>query len=137
MMYLLDTNVLSEPIKIQSDKKVLNLLEKHSNRLATASIVWHELYFGCRRLPPSRKRDNLFIYLNEVIAKNLPILPYDEQAAVWHATERARLTSLGRTPSFVDSQIAAIAATNDLILVTRNTADFLSFEQLNIEDWHS
>jgi len=136
MKYLLDTNILSEPIKSQPNQGVLTLLQKHYNRVATASIVWHELNFGLQRLAPSRKKDNLSVYLNEVIAQNLPILSYDDRAAAWHAAERARLTSLGKTPSFADSQIAAIAATNDLILVTRNTADFLAFEQLNIENWH-
>ncbi len=137
MKYLLDTNVLSEPIKKQPNRQVLTFLENNNNRVATAAIVWHELNFGLQRLSSSRRRDNLSIYLNEVIAKNIPILPYDDGAAAWHATERARLTLLGRTPSFADSQIAAIAATNDLILVTRNTVDFLGFEQLIVENWHS
>ncbi len=64
------------------------------------------------------------------------ILPYDERAAEWHAKERARLSLKGRTPSFVDGQIAAIAKVNGLVLVTRNTTDFKSFSKLVIENWH-
>ena len=37
-------------------------------------------------------------------------------------------------PPFADGQIAAIAAVNDLLLVTRNTADFAYFG-IEIEDW--
>jgi len=32
-------------------------------------------------------------------------------------------------------QIAAIASTNQLILVTRNTQDFINFGDLTIENW--
>ena len=49
------------------------------------------------------------------------ILPYDDGAAEWHARERARLSSKGLTPSFVDGQVAAITVVNGLILVTRKT----------------
>ena len=76
------------------------------------------------------------LFLEEVVAKQLPILPYDEQAARWHALERARLSLTGRTPSFVDGQIAAIAVTNGLTLVTRNSNDFQFFSGLTVEDWH-
>ncbi len=51
------------------------------------------------------------------------------------AKERARLSNLGLTPSFVDGQIAAVAATNELILVTANTIDFADFQDLQIENW--
>jgi len=64
------------------------------------------------------------------------ILPYDDMAAEWHAKERARLSSKGATPSFVDGQIAAIAGVNDLILVTRNIDDFKSFLRLKTKNWH-
>jgi tRNA(fMet)-specific endonuclease VapC len=45
------------------------------------------------------------------------------------------LTAQGRTPSYVDGQIAAIAKTNDLTLVTRNTSDFVHFADLRVENW--
>jgi tRNA(fMet)-specific endonuclease VapC len=46
------------------------------------------------------------------------------------------LTKGGRQPAFVDGQIAAIAKVNQLILVTRNTADYEGFSDLQIENWH-
>lgn len=64
------------------------------------------------------------------------ILPYDEQAAEWHARERARLSSQGRMPPFVDGQIAAIAKIHGLTLVTRNIQDFELFSDLVLENWH-
>jgi tRNA(fMet)-specific endonuclease VapC len=70
-----------------------------------------------------------------VVAPTIPVLVYDGQAAAWHAAERARLVSLGRTPSFADGQIAAVAYTNQLVLVTSNTIDYANFVDLTIEDW--
>jgi tRNA(fMet)-specific endonuclease VapC len=134
--YLLDTNVLSEPLRPAPQPKVIERLRRHQDELATASIVWHELWFGCQRLPDSAKRQAIEDYLTRVIATSLPILPYDERAAEWHAAERARLTRAGKTPAFADGQIAAIARTNDLILVTFNCADYADFENLTLEDWH-
>jgi tRNA(fMet)-specific endonuclease VapC len=134
--YLLDTNVLSEGAKTTPDKNVMIMLENHRDEIATASPVWHELQYGCRRLPPSRKRELLETYLRDVILENLEIYPYDERAAEWHAEQRARLTSKGQTPSFVDGQIAAIAKVNGLTLVTRNVSDFAVFEDLAVKRWH-
>jgi tRNA(fMet)-specific endonuclease VapC len=51
------------------------------------------------------------------------------------AGERARLVRLGLPPPIADGQIAAVAAVNSLILVTRNVADFANFRNLDIENW--
>lgn len=135
MLYLLDTNVLSEPLKQLPDATLMAMLEKHRARVATAAPVWHELQFGCFRLPRSRKRDYIEQYLSHVLLSKISILPYDEAASLWHAKERARLETIGRTPSFVDGQIAAIAKVNGLVLVTRNTKDFKMFLDLQLENW--
>jgi tRNA(fMet)-specific endonuclease VapC len=66
---------------------------------------------------------------------DLPVFDYDINAAKWHAQERARLSKIGKTPAFIDGQIASIAFCNDLILVTNNVADFQDFEHLIIENW--
>lgn len=135
MRFLLDTNVLSQPVKPRPDELVLRRWRDHAADLVTAAPVWNELLFGFRRLPASRRRDRFAHYLEEILEPSLPILPYDARAAAWHASERARLGREGKTPSFVDGQIAAIARTRDLILVTRNVRHFAEFEELAIEDW--
>lgn len=136
LKYLLDTNILSEPLRPSPNLGVLEKLQHHRLELATATIVWHELKFGCARLPESRKRQILEHYLNNVVFKTIPLLDYNKQAATWHAEERARLVALGKTPPFADSQIAAIAKTNNLILVTGNVADYQNFSQLDVENWY-
>ena len=103
--------------------------------MAVAAPVLHELLFGCRRLVPSRRRTSIEQYVRDVILLTMPVLPYGEAAAVWHADERARLTAVGQPAPFVDGQIAAIAATHGLTLVTANVADFRSFAGLTVVDW--
>ena len=137
MKYLLDTNVLSESIKLTPDNSVIFMLEKHQHEIVTAAPVWHELQYGCRRLPPSRKREVIEVFLLDVVKKNILILPYDDRAAEWHGKERARLSLKGKPSPFVDGQIAAIAKVNDLVLVTRNIEDFKLFSGLKTENWHT
>lgn len=134
--FLLDTNVLSEPIRRDPDPSLVEKLGLHQGLLATATVVWHELVYGARRLPPSARRSLLERYLAEVVAVSVVILDYDLAAAEWHARERARLTAEGLVPSFADGQIAAIAAVNDRTLVTNNVKDFEPFEGIRVERWH-
>ncbi|MGK7939609.1 MAG: type II toxin-antitoxin system VapC family toxin [Crocosphaera sp.] len=133
--YLLDTNILSEAIRPKTNQKVLRKLQKYQQELTTATIVIHELLFGCYRLPLSKKRQTLQTYIETVILANIPILNYDLRSAQWQALERARLTSISKTPAFIDGQIAAISYTNQLILVTNNVSDFQYFQGLSIENW--
>ena len=136
LRFLLDTNVLSEPTRPIPNANVVKMLKRHKEEVATATVVFHELLFGCKRLPESRKRRILESYLYETVRVQIPLLPYDANAAIWHATERARLSSIGKTPSFADGQIAAIAKVNELILVTNNVSDFADFLDLPIENWY-
>jgi tRNA(fMet)-specific endonuclease VapC len=133
--YLLDTNIISEPLRSKPNEIVLKRLRDRHGEIAISSVVWHELLYGYNRLPVSTRRKAIESYLYEVVAPTIPVLPYDERAAEWHAVERARLTSQGKTPPFADGQIAAIASVNDLILVTFNISDYEHFEGLKIEDW--
>ncbi len=133
--YLLDTNVLSEPIKSHPDERTIKSLSDHDGELATCAVVWHELSYGAARLAASKKRSAIETYLEDVVRSVLPILPYDQEAATWHARERARLSKRGRPPSAADGQIAAIASVNDLIVVTANVKDFRRFKDLAVEDW--
>ena len=135
MYYLLDTNVVSEPVRPQPSEGVMRKLRLHGDESAIAAPVLHELRFGCARLPPSRRRAALERYLEDAVLVSFPVLDYGREAAEWHAFERARLVAIGRTPSFTDGQIAAIAHVNDLVVVTSNTKDFNDFQGLRVERW--
>jgi len=133
--YLLDANIVSEPLKPRPNARVLARLDEATGEMALPSVVWHELLFGLARLQDSRRRAYLERYFREVLRPAVEILPYDEEAASWHASERARLESVGETPAFADSQIAAIAVTRGAVLVTRNVRDFERFTDLRLESW--
>lgn len=134
LRYLLDTNVLSEPMRPIPDPGVIDRITEAGSSIATAALVWHEIQFGWLRLPSGRRRRAIEAVI-DAMAAAVVVLPYDTSAAAWHARERARLTQLGRPPPFVDGQIAAVAAVNHLVLVTRNVRDFSSFTGLEIESW--
>jgi tRNA(fMet)-specific endonuclease VapC len=135
LRYLLDTCIVSAPVAKTPDPGILERLEQRGPECAIAAPVWHELTYGCRRLPMGKRRVALETYLRDVVRGSFPILPYDEVAATWHGQERARLEALGRPAPYVDSQIAAIAHVNGLVLVTTNPKDFRRFKELRVENW--
>jgi tRNA(fMet)-specific endonuclease VapC len=133
--YLLDSNILSEPARLKPDESVLQQLVEHDGEYATASIVWHELVYGCELLAASKRKKQLQSYLAMLLANGLIVLPYDQAAADWYAKERARLQRQGLTCAYADGEIAAIAVSQNLTLLTRNTKDFDSFQNLALENW--
>ena len=135
LRYLLDTSIVSSPVSKEPSPEIIKQLEKRGHECAIGAPVWHELTYGCHRLPRGKRRTALETYLEEVVQPSFTVLPYDEAAAGWHGRDRARLEGLGRPAPYVDGQIAAIAYANDLILVTVNTRDFAPFKDLQVEDW--
>jgi tRNA(fMet)-specific endonuclease VapC len=133
--YLLDSNILSEPARLKPDDKIMQQLAKHDGEYATAAIVWHELVYGCELLAASKRKKLLQSYLSMLLANGLNVLPYDQVAADWYAKERARLKRQGKTCAYADGEIAAIAVSQNLTLVTRNTKDFDSFQNLVLQNW--
>jgi tRNA(fMet)-specific endonuclease VapC len=119
------------------DGAVLEQLHHGGHVLHTASVVIHELQFGVSRMVPGKRKDRLADYLEALLNTQLPILPYDQTAAIWHGIQRAQFLALGRVIPFADEQIAAIASTNNLILVTRNTKDFSGIDGLIVTNWFS
>lgn len=134
--FLLDTNILSEPLRPRPNSNVVKMLQQQEGLIATATVVLHELLFGCYRLPAqSNKRQIIEVYLSREVKQKIPTLSYNVAAAEWFALERARLVSIGKTPAYGDGQIAAIAQVNNLILVTNNVSDYADFQNLRIENW--
>ena len=134
LRFLVDTNVLSALALPAPDRTLASRLVAAAGAVAVGAPAWHELRFGVELLAPSRRKTQLEAFLKELDA-TLPVLPYDAPAATWHARERARLEARGKTPAFVDGQLAAIASTRGLTLVTRNVRDFAAFERLRVERW--
>ena len=133
--YLLDTSTVSAAMWKAPDPGVLAKLQDHGGECAISAQVWHELRYGVGRLPRGRRRAVLDAFLRDVVYPTLPILAYDERAAEWLAEERIRLEKVGKAVSVADGQIAAVAATNGLPVVTANFADFAIFKGLAVKNW--
>lgn len=136
MTYLLDTNTLSELVRPLPNAGVLARYQQDWRHCQTAAVIEHEIRYGISRHPSPLRRQALAQAYDQLFdANGIPVLPYDAEAARWQVVERARLDALGQPRSFADGQIAAIAVTRGLILVTRNTADFVGYQGLRIENW--
>src|SRR5688572_26927700 len=112
MRYLLDTSIVSAPVAREPNALIIKQLELKGHECAIAAPVWHELMYGCLRLPKGARRNILASYLEDVVQVSFPILAYDTAAAEWQARERVRLDSIGLPAPQVDAQIAAIACVN-------------------------
>lgn len=134
LRWLLDTNVLSAVAARQPDAILEARLRRYQGEVAIPAPVWHELQFGWLRMPAGARRDHVGRYLHDVVGR-LPLLPYDEAAARLHAAHRAAAERAGRPRPYADGQIAAIAVTRGLALVTHNAKDFRDVPGLSVEDW--
>jgi tRNA(fMet)-specific endonuclease VapC len=133
--FLLDTCTISAAMWKTPDPGVLKKLEQHGGESAICAQVWHELRYGVTRLPRGKRRDALEAFLRDVVHPTLPILSYDEAAADWLAAERVRIEKSGRQMPIIDGEIAAVAATNGLPVVTANVTDFAIFKGVVVENW--
>lgn len=131
---LLDTNIISELVKAEPKSNVLKQFQIYKNEIAIPSLVWHELRFGWLRMPDSKRKQSIGLFLHDVVSL-LPILPYDTIAAKIHAEIRVEAHKSGKTLPFADGQIAAIAMSQGLSLVTRNTKDFEAIVGIRLINW--
>ena len=79
--YLLDTNVLSEPVVARPNPFVLDRIKANGTSLAISSITWQEVLYGMFLLPAGKRRDQIEDYLFRRIRPALPIIAFDERAA--------------------------------------------------------
>ncbi|MDR1295130.1 MAG: PIN domain-containing protein [Bifidobacteriaceae bacterium] len=138
-MILLDTNVISEPIKPGGgDPRVTAWLDDQAMETLCLSIFTvGELLYGIEVLPHGRRRDGL---LRRITVEVLPafagrIHPFDDAAARASATLRAAARAAGRTVPTVDGFIAATAMARGLALATRNTRHFAGAGVEVIDPW--
>ena len=107
-LIVLDTNVLSEPLKMDPEESVLSWIATQDD-MATTAVSVAELLTGARRLRPGRRRDELLVGIERVLgAFPASVLPYDEPAARRYAEMQESRRLSGVPHSVEDGMIAAI-----------------------------
>ncbi|MBR5400186.1 MAG: PIN domain-containing protein [Treponema sp.] len=138
LIYLLDTNIISEPTKAQASDKVIQKLAENLEYSGISSIVWAETLTGVKQLPDGKRKTGLFDYLVENVQKMYEIIPFDASCASIYSDLAQKLKESGSPAPQFDLLIAATAIANNLILVTRNTQDFETITKVSnlmIENW--
>lgn len=132
MRYLLDTNTVSYYLRRASPALEGRLSEALGLHNAAISVITRaELRYGQTGMAPDDRRrpliDSFFL--------RLPSLEWSVEAADIFGTLKDRLKRGGTPIGELDTQIAAHALAEDLILVTHNTKHFDKVPGLKLEDW--
>ncbi len=127
--YLIDPNIVSETAKPHIAPPLADWLAQQSDDdLFIATLTLAELWRGVQELPVGRRRAELEQWFS---SRNGPqgffrsrILPFDEKSALVWGGIVAQGRRAGRPRSPLDMIIAAVAATNECVVVTANERHF-------------
>ena len=137
-MIILDTNVVSEPMKPNGALRVQHWLDEQIvESLYLTSISLSELLLGLELLPEGKRKIGLVSALDELLSTLFAtrILPFDQQAASLYASRVSKARAKGQAISMADGQIAAIAAAHGFTVATRDVAPFLAAGVPVVNPW--
>jgi toxin FitB len=136
-MIVLDTNVISEPLKPEPERKVLQWLDNQvAETLFITAVSYAELLVGIEMLPAGKRKDGLAKSLAALLERifGSRILPFDRAAAGEYACIYAHTKKSGPI-SMADAQIAAIAAAQGFSVATRDVSPFRAAGLAVINPW--
>jgi len=138
-MILLDTNVVSEAMKPAPDDAVRAWLdEQAAETLYLSSVTVAELMFGIGALPKGKRKDKLADALDGVMKVFADrILPFDVDAARRYADLAVQARAAGQGFPTPDGYIAAIAASKDFAVATRDASAFDAAGVEVIDPWNA
>jgi toxin FitB len=128
-MIILDTNIISEPMRVNPNKSVMNWLDAQvAESLFVTTISLAELFVGIEMLPDGKRKSGLGNKLNDVINHlfAMRILAFDHASAINYAKLMIRASSTGHIITMGDGQIASIAETHHFAVATRDTKPFIA-----------
>ena len=125
-MIVLDTNVVSEPLKSQRSFKVMEWLDNQAaETLFLTTVSRAELRFGVLKLPDGKRKNALATHIDRVLDLFKDrMLSFDAAAADQLAIISARCEKLGKRAVAPDAYIAACAAARGFAVATRNVGHF-------------
>ena len=127
MNYILDTNVISELVAARPNSKVIDWIQSvDSDQVFLSVIAIGELKIGIEKLPDSDRKSVLDRWLDEDLLVRFEnhLLSIDQKTMLVWGRLIARLESIGRPISAIDSLLAATTLQWQYTFVTRNTAHF-------------
>ena len=132
-MYLFDTDSISNLLKKKpSEKFVENISRTDKSEQYISTITVGELVYGAFK---SNNSQFYLDYLNDILLPAVNVLGFDISAAFIYGKIRSELSADGIIISNADMQIASIAISNNLVLITGNTKHFIHITDLQIENW--
>lgn len=134
MLYLLDTNALSEINKPKPNPGFMSWFEQSiATDLYLSCITVGEVYKGIALVAEESKRKQLEQHIKTIVsAFNTRILAIDTDTTLIWAELLAGSMKKGQTAPSIDALIAAQCLQRKLVLVTRNVKDFENFNGLEI-----
>lgn len=124
MSWLVDADVLSQPIKTHGNRAVIEWLEREQESCYTSTIVIAQIAYWVRT-KEGRRRARLQQWLQRSIeALEGRILSFNVATAHVWADQKFLLEQAGQRMPLEDSYIAATARRHDLTIVTGNDKDF-------------
>ncbi len=138
-MILLDTNVVSEPLRRAPDVRVTEWIDAQAlETLFLSSVTVAELRAGLALLPTGKRQAGLQESLETRVLPLFSgrVLSFDLGCTQAYADLMAKARASGLAISSADGYIAAIAAANGLTVATRDTAPFNAAGIAVINPWH-
>jgi predicted nucleic acid-binding protein len=134
---LLDTNVVSEAMKPEPDPAVLAWLDHQAaETLYLSSVSVAELLFGIAALPRGKRRNRLGQAVEGLLGLfGDRVLEFDLKAARRYAELAVLARGRGRGFPTPDGYIAAIAASRDFTVATRDVAPFVAAGVPVVDPW--
>jgi len=138
-MILLDTNVISELIKVEPYQAVLDYVGSLApDTIFTAAVCEAEIRYGLARMPPGRKRDDLTARITTFFEAGFEnqVLPFDHACTLFYGEIRNAREASGKPVTIEDAMIAATARAHGVhMIATRNTKDFSNCGVTLINPW--
>jgi len=133
--YLLDTNVISELVRIAPEPRVTAWFARTpDDTLHLSVLTLGEIRKGVERLPTGSRKEKLRLWLETTLPEWFGDRLLGVDAAVADRWGRL-LAEVGRPVPAVDSLLAATALHHDLRVVTRNTGDFAFPGLETVDPW--
>lgn len=135
-MILLDTNIISELIKVAPNLDVQNWYLRNADKCWLSSISIAESAYGVAKLDEGAKRVRLEAQLTDWrITFALKMHNFNASTAMIYGDLMADARRNAHNMSVPDAQIAAIAKEQGAALATRNERDFLFAKIAIINPW--